>query len=49
MKQIEKEIMLYELEFDELPLTLADIGLDSMLDPWGIPYQYLNFSTSILT
>jgi len=27
------------------PLTLADIGCDTMTDPWGSPYQYLNFST----
>jgi len=27
-----------------LPVTLADIGQNSRLDPWGHPYQYLNFA-----
>ena len=30
---------------DSAPLSLADIGADQMMDPWGTPYQYLNFST----
>jgi len=30
---------------DELPETLADIGMDGMRDPWGNPYAYLNFDT----
>jgi len=45
IKLIEKEIMLYQLDFDTLPLSLADIGLDTLRDPWGNPYQYLNFGT----
>ena len=27
-----------------LPASLADISQDSRLDPWGHPYQYLNFA-----
>jgi general secretion pathway protein G len=27
-----------------LPASLADIGLGARLDPWGNPYQYLNFA-----
>ena len=27
--------------YDPLPATLADIGRDQYLDPWGNPYQYL--------
>jgi len=27
-----------------LPNSLADIGMDGLLDPWGNPYQYLNLS-----
>lgn len=30
---------------DELPGTLADVGMDGMRDPWGNPYDYLNFET----
>jgi general secretion pathway protein G len=30
---------------DAVPLSLADINANNMVDPWGTPYQYLNFST----
>lgn len=30
---------------DELPTTLAAIGMDGMRDPWGHSYAYLNFET----
>jgi general secretion pathway protein G len=30
---------------DVLPASLAVIGRDSMLDPWGRPYQYLPFTS----
>lgn len=26
------------------PVSLADIGMDNMRDPWGNPYQYLNLT-----
>lgn len=29
---------------DTLPASLLDLGLD-LKDPWGAPYQYLNFDT----
>lgn len=29
---------------NKLPITLAEIGMD-LKDPWGNPYQYLNFDT----
>ncbi len=29
---------------NKLPITLAEIGMD-LKDPWGNPYQYLNFET----
>lgn len=35
----------YKLDHrDELPLTLEEIGM-ALVDPWGEPYQYLNFDT----
>ncbi len=34
------------LSRDTLPLSLAEIGRGGMLDPWGNPYQFLNFGTS---
>lgn len=31
------------LSADSLPASLADIGRDQLMDPWGRPYQYLRF------
>lgn len=28
------------------PLSLADVGLDTLKDPWGNPYHYLNIATA---
>ena len=36
--------MEYELVNHVYPDTLAQVGYDSLLDPWGNPYQYLNFA-----
>jgi len=35
----------FELNRGALPDSLADIGMDARLDPWGAPYQYLNIAT----
>lgn len=45
IEAIEKEIQVYESQTGTLPLTLNDINRGTLLDPWGNPYQYLNFST----
>jgi len=45
IKQIEKEVILFQIDTGDLPGSLADIGLDTLSDPWGNPYQYLNFET----
>jgi len=29
---------------DQFPASLVNIGMASMLDPWGNPYQYLNLT-----
>lgn len=39
---IQKEILGYEAEHNNLPQTLADIDRDQLRDPWGFPYQYFN-------
>ena len=33
----------------EIPETLAELGLDAdlLMDPWGRPYQFLSFNSSI--
>jgi len=38
---IEKEVLGYYIENDSFPETLADIGMDTLMDPWNRPYQYL--------
>ncbi|MCK5349609.1 MAG: prepilin-type cleavage/methylation domain-containing protein, partial [Desulfobacula sp.] len=38
---MEKEIIFFEMERGSFPLNLAQIGLDTLRDPWGNPYQYL--------
>jgi general secretion pathway protein G len=44
---LQKEIIYYGVSNDgRLPNTLADIGRDTLLDPWGTPYQYLNIVTA---
>jgi general secretion pathway protein G len=40
IRTIEKEIVSFSLERDRLPIDLAEIGLQGMLDPYGNPYQY---------
>jgi general secretion pathway protein G len=41
---LQKEIAAYEIDKTALPNTLNDIGRGTLLDPWGNPYQYLNFA-----
>lgn len=43
IKRIEKELMFFQMDNVALPDSLAEIGLDSLRDPWGNPYQYLKF------
>ncbi len=40
-----KAIDAYEKSEGTLPLTLHEVGMPIPKDPWGNPYQYLNFST----
>ena len=44
---LQKEIKLYEIDRNTLPNSLADIGRGNLLDPYGNPYQYLNFATGL--
>lgn len=38
-------IELYEQQMGQLPETLEDLGMGTPFDPWGNPYQFLNFET----
>lgn len=41
---ISEAVQRYYTNHLALPATLADIQYSSYLDPWGHPYQYLNFA-----
>ena len=43
IKAIQTDIDSFENENNRLPLNLAEIGRTTLLDPWGIPYEYLPF------
>ena len=45
IRLIEKEIAVREVPSDSLPNTLGDLGW-TKVDPWGHPYQYLNFAAA---
>lgn len=44
ISMLEREILAYEVNNGKLPESLDDIGRSGLEDPWGNPYQYLNFS-----
>jgi general secretion pathway protein G len=41
IKILEKMIQAYKIENDGYPETMEDIGMQTLKDPWGNPYQYL--------
>jgi len=46
IRTIGNEALGYQLQTGAAPLTLNDIGYGSVVDPWGAPYQYLDFATT---
>lgn len=38
------ELQIFYAMNSQFPSSLADIGYETRLDPWGNPYQYLNFA-----
>jgi len=38
------EAQIYEVTNNAFPNTLTDIGFGNLNDPWGNPYQFLNFA-----
>ncbi len=43
IRTLQTEITRYEVQLGKLPDVLQDVGTTDLLDPWGNPYQYLNF------
>lgn len=46
IRAIQADIQGYEAGTQSLPASLAVVGRDQLLDPWGRPYVYLDFSTA---
>lgn len=46
IRALEKEIALFLGVNGRLPYTLVEINRGTFLDPWGNPYQYLDFTTA---
>lgn len=44
IKVIEQAIQGYQVEANDYPASLAEIGMGTMKDPWGNPYQYLKIA-----
>lgn len=44
---VSSEILTFEATNERLPINLAEIGRATLLDPWGRPYAYLNFSAAV--
>lgn len=43
---LEGDIALYDTMNGKLPNSLADVGRDYMMDPWGHPYAYFNHTNA---
>lgn len=41
IRAVEKSIAGFTLDRGRLPVSLAEIGLGGLRDPWGSPYQYV--------
>ncbi len=43
IRVIQNEIIVFNIDKNRLPTDLSEIGMNSLSDPWGNPYQYTNF------
>jgi general secretion pathway protein G len=46
MRSIASAIDAAEADSNHYPLSLAQIGMDRLRDPWGNPFQYTNLETA---
>ena len=44
LRTMEHDILIYQAYSGTFPTSLADVGDNNLLDPWGYPYRYLNIS-----
>jgi general secretion pathway protein G len=44
IRTLQTEIAAFEATNGRLPYALSELTRDTLVDPWGNPYQYLNFS-----
>jgi general secretion pathway protein G len=44
LASIAGKIALYQASNNQLPASLAQVGASTLLDPWGHPYVYLDFT-----
>lgn len=44
ISSLQLKISQFDLAQGRLPTSLAEIGQGALLDPWGNPYQYLDFT-----
>jgi general secretion pathway protein G len=44
---INVSVIKYLLANNKLPVDLSAVGMSSMQDPWGNPYQYINHGASL--
>lgn len=45
LHQLQTRIDAFEIDNFRIPINLEEIGSQTLLDAWGNPYQFLNFST----
>ena len=46
ISKMDIEIAHYIMDYTVPPDSLADVGFDNLLDPWGNPYEYLKIIDS---
>jgi general secretion pathway protein G len=44
IRALEGEVAVFEANRGRLPTNLAEIARGNLVDPWGNPYEYLNFA-----
>jgi general secretion pathway protein G len=43
---IQNDIISFQIDNNRLPVDLAEVNRDTLMDPWGHAYRYTNFTTT---